>query len=143
MRTGSIQEEAKNRVSKFTVTWNPFVLYFGGLILQNQAFSNQNKGHLGSRNEIKQDRNKKEIRNKSCLFFVKAVLFPCFQRETAVGYGFGYLMISWSSFVYVERAGTKASDLANLARKLVSRPADYVKKLTKKWQTFLGRLILG
>jgi len=30
-------------------TWNLFVLYFGGWTLQNKVFSNQNKGHLGSR----------------------------------------------------------------------------------------------
>ena len=30
-------------------TWNLFVHYFGGLSLQNKAFPNQNKGHLGSR----------------------------------------------------------------------------------------------
>ena len=50
--------------------------------------SNQNKGHLGSRNEIKQDRNKKEIRNNSCLFFVKAVLFPCFSTGDGGGLWF-------------------------------------------------------
>ena len=33
----------------YIYTWNLFVLYFGGLTLQNKAFSNQNKGHLGSR----------------------------------------------------------------------------------------------
>ena len=30
-------------------TWNPFVLYFGGLTPQNKVFSIQNRGHLGSR----------------------------------------------------------------------------------------------
>ena len=30
-------------------TWHLFVLYFGGWTLQNKAFSNQNRGHLGSR----------------------------------------------------------------------------------------------
>ena len=30
-------------------TWNPFVLYFGDLSLQNKVFSIQNRGHLGSR----------------------------------------------------------------------------------------------
>ena len=30
-------------------TWNLFVLYFGASTLQKKAFSNQNKGHLGSR----------------------------------------------------------------------------------------------
>ena len=30
-------------------TWNLFVLYFGASTLQNKAFSNQNKGQLGSR----------------------------------------------------------------------------------------------
>ncbi len=30
-------------------TWNPFVLYFGDLTLQNKVFSIQNRGHLGSR----------------------------------------------------------------------------------------------
>ena len=30
-------------------TWNLFVLYFGVWTLQKKAFSNQNKGHLGSR----------------------------------------------------------------------------------------------
>ena len=30
-------------------TWNLFVLYFGVWTLQKKAFSNQNRGHLGSR----------------------------------------------------------------------------------------------
>ena len=30
-------------------TWNLFVLYFGASTLQIKVFSNQNKGHLGSR----------------------------------------------------------------------------------------------
>ena len=34
---------------KHMYTWNLFVLYFGGWTLQNKVFSNQNKGHLGSR----------------------------------------------------------------------------------------------
>ena len=29
-------------------SWNPFVLYFGGLTLQDKVFSIQNRGHLGS-----------------------------------------------------------------------------------------------
>ncbi len=33
----------------FIYTWNPFVLYFGDLTLQNKVFSIQNRGHLGSR----------------------------------------------------------------------------------------------
>ena len=35
--------------SKYVYTWNPFVLYFGGLTLQNKVFSIQDRGHLGSR----------------------------------------------------------------------------------------------
>ena len=31
------------------MTWNLFVLYFGGWTLQNKVFAKQNKGHLGSR----------------------------------------------------------------------------------------------
>ena len=33
----------------YIYTWNLFVLYFWASTLQNKAFSNQNKGHLGSR----------------------------------------------------------------------------------------------
>ena len=33
----------------YIYTWNLFVLYFGGWTLQNKVFSNQNKGHLGSK----------------------------------------------------------------------------------------------
>ena len=32
----------------YIYTWNLFVLYFGGLTIQKKAFSNQNKGHLGT-----------------------------------------------------------------------------------------------
>ena len=40
-----------SKVLEFLIlyTWNLFVLYFGGWTLQNKVFSNQNKGHLGSR----------------------------------------------------------------------------------------------
>ena len=34
---------------KLEYTWNLFVLYFWASTLQNKAFSNRNKGHLGSR----------------------------------------------------------------------------------------------
>ena len=36
-------------IYKYIHTWNLFVLYFGGWTLQNNVFSKQNKGHLGSR----------------------------------------------------------------------------------------------
>ena len=50
-RLGSGKEMTRNErtrtISLFT--WNLFVLYFGVSTLQNKVFSNQNKGHLGSR----------------------------------------------------------------------------------------------
>ena len=33
----------------YIFTWNLFVPYFGASTLQNKVFSNQNRGHLGSR----------------------------------------------------------------------------------------------
>ena len=34
------------------MTWNLFVLYFEAQTLQNKVLSNQNKGHLGSRDNL-------------------------------------------------------------------------------------------
>ena len=39
----------RNVLNHHLYTWNPFVLYFGDLTLQNKVFSIQNRGHLGSR----------------------------------------------------------------------------------------------
>ena len=51
-----VPNAAQKRVSNhhtlgylYIYTWNLFGLYFGGWTLQNKVFSNQNKGHLGSR----------------------------------------------------------------------------------------------
>ena len=38
--------------AKYIYTWNLFVLYFGVWTLKKKAFSNQNRGHLGSRYNI-------------------------------------------------------------------------------------------
>ena len=51
MSGGQVKNKRFKSPAKKT-TWNLCVLYFCGWTLQKKVFSNQNKGHVGSRHKI-------------------------------------------------------------------------------------------